>query len=101
MTPNEQRIAIATHLGWTEIECARNGIFLFGLDPERGEKRPVPQYTEDLNAIHVAEKVLSPEQRDAYAAALWRIGTIADAVLASAEQRAEAFLKTIGKWSGK
>ena len=101
MTPNEQRIAIATHLGWTEIEYARNGIFLFGLDPEGEDRRGLPKYTEDLNAMHVAEKVLSQEQRDAYAAALWRTGTIADAVLASAEQRAEALLKTIGKWTGK
>lgn len=98
MTPNDQRIAIATATGWTEIEYARNGIFLFGIDPEDGERRGIPKYTEDLNAMHVTERCLSPEQRDSYVAILWQSGTIADAVLAPAERRAEAFLRTIGKW---
>ena len=98
MTPNDQRIAIATALGWTEIEYARNGIFLFGIDPEDGERRGIPKYHEDLNAMHVAEERLSPERREAYVATLWRSGTIADAVLALAERRAEALLRTIGKW---
>ena len=98
MTPNDQRIAIATALGWTEIEYARNGIFLFGIDPEDGERRGIPKYHEDLNAMHVAEECLSPEQREAYVATLWRSGTIAGAVLALAERRAEALLRTIGKW---
>ena len=60
MTPNDQRIAIATALGWTEIEYARNGIFLFGIDPEDGERRGIPKYHEDLNAMHVAEGVPEP-----------------------------------------
>ena len=98
MTPNDQRIAIATALGWAEIQYARNGIFLFGIDPEDGERRGIPKYTEDLNAMRAAEESLNPERREAYVAALWRSGTIADAVLAPADLRAEVLLKIIGKW---
>ncbi|MEN6536678.1 MAG: hypothetical protein ABFD89_23685 [Bryobacteraceae bacterium] len=106
MTPNDQRIAIATALGWTEIEYARNGIFLFGLDPERGEKRPVPQYTEDLNAMHYAELkcVAGDDSLDFnYRCYLTKtVGSDRDLIhLCAAYQRAEALLKTIGKWVGK
>ena len=68
----------------------------------------LPNYLSDLNAMHEAEKVLdTPRKRICYAEELGRIwtgrkdraipdwGFIHDA---TAAQRAEAFLRTIGKW---
>lgn len=54
-------------------------------------------YCKDLNAMHEAEMELSPHQRDQMRMRLnvtlgeeyWR---------ATARQRAEAFLRTLGKW---
>jgi hypothetical protein len=63
----------------------------------------------DLNAMHESEKILTTKQKQRYAIALsddlsdsapteschtvW-----SDTIHATARQRAEAFLKTIGKW---
>lgn len=67
--------------------------------------RPVPTCFDpvnDLNAMHEAEKVLSPLCRAEYALALADItnrrGVELDYVGATARQRAEAFLRTLGKW---
>lgn len=63
-----------------------------------------PDYCNDLNAMHEAENCLSLDDRNHYIDALgtiykdsWEFAT------ATARQRAEAFLRTIGKWdqSGK
>lgn len=66
--------------------------------------RHVPDYFNDLNAMHEAEKTLTAKQQNAYIDHLcgaprediyqcW-----SSAVFATATQRAEAFLKAIGKW---
>jgi len=58
----------------------------------------------DLNAMHEAEKTLTPDQKDEYARRLCDINCCMemsiewDCASATARQRAEAFLKTIGKW---
>lgn len=61
-------------------------------------------YLNDLNAMHEAEKTLTKKQLQTY------LDILADApresmyqtwstsVFATASQRAEAFLRTIGKW---
>ena len=65
-----------------------------------------PDYAGNLNEMHEAEKRLSDSQLSAY------VGELANVIVngedkttlgnqmwhATAEQRAEAFLKTIGKW---
>lgn len=58
-----------------------------------------PNYCTDLNAMHEAENCLSLDDRNHYIDALgtiykgsWEFAT------ATARQRAEAFLRTIGKW---
>ncbi len=68
-----------------------------------------PNYLNDLNAMHEAEKMLTEEQQDDYVIHLtdsiseevcdlqprvgeWLLAT------ATAAQRAEALLKTIGEW---
>jgi hypothetical protein len=65
----------------------------------------LPDYLNDLNAMHEAMAHLEPEQVDQFAAELsgivwWdltsnEVGHVANA---TATQRAEAFLRTIGKW---
>lgn len=63
-----------------------------------------PDYLNDLNAIHSAEKILTREQWSEYTANLnssLSSGTqgICQAIChATGAQRAEAFLRTIGKW---
>ena len=69
----------------------------------------IPDYLNDLNAMHEAESNLPPEQRGLLRFHIESIldqkhyGTIAladwcEQYCATAAQRAEAFLKTIGKW---
>ena len=68
-----------------------------GLDIVKdGERRPLPSYCSDLNAMHEAEKVLIKKHYDSYE---HRLGmTVNRPWHATARQRAEAFLRTIGKW---
>lgn len=57
----------------------------------------LPNYTTDLNAMHEAEKTLTPIQATTYFVMLDEL--LEDRVVfATAAQRAEAFLRTIGKW---
>jgi hypothetical protein len=60
----------------------------------------MPDYLNDLNAMARAEKVLNEEQRGEYRHELIdMLGT--NWGFATAAQRAEAFLRTIGKWEIK
>jgi hypothetical protein len=61
-----------------------------------GWENNYPDYCHDLNAMHQAEKILTVEQWHDYVDFMpsrWEC-----AVHASARQRAEAFLRTLGKW---
>jgi hypothetical protein len=69
----------------------------------------LPDYLSDLNAMHEAEKALTVAQSERYAEFVLDMleipppfmGTARSAFLtghATAAQRAEAFLRTIGKW---
>jgi len=83
----EQRIAIAEACGW------KTGY----RDPEAWH--PLPDYLNDLNAMHDAEKVLNEKQEDIMNSTLWDIMDGRKYLWhATASQRAEAFLRTIGKW---
>jgi hypothetical protein len=53
-------------------------------------------YTHDLNAMHEVEKSLTYKQFENYLMEL--LDFIDEPILATARQRAEAFLKTLGKW---
>ena len=96
MTPEQQRIAIAEACGW------KTGY----RDPEAWH--PLPDFLHDLNAMHEAEKVLTVAQRITYANQIGVVlsgGSVGRAIPnwwfiheATASQRAEAFLRTIGKW---
>jgi hypothetical protein len=61
-------------------------------------------YCSDLNAMHEAEKVLAPKNWNNFSEN-WhnyymhlRRGDADRAIHATARQRAEAFLRTVGKW---
>jgi hypothetical protein len=61
-------------------------------------------YCRDLNAMHEAEKVLAPRSWNNYSENWWNynrnLACISDgrAIHATARERAEAFLRTLGKW---
>jgi predicted membrane chloride channel (bestrophin family) len=76
----------------------------------RGVLRDCPDYLNDLNAMHEAEKVLTYKQSFTYTnnleartqttTGLGRtiIGRTFQTIQSTAAQRAEAFLRTVGKW---
>lgn len=108
MSDNEIRIAIAEALGW-KIE--REGEHCLGwLSPNHGRLLFdfVPDYTNDLNAIHEAWSTLNDDQKKAFYRHLSNAEGMTRLVYknvltqdwlvvgATARQRAEAFLRTIG-----
>lgn len=117
MKPEEQRIAIAEACGWKgqygkqwlrEYDKEGNDVWAFSGTCPDGELSPLPDYLNDLNAMHEAERTLDINQLSQYADELDKICVEVHicplthwsaVVCATASQRAEAFLKTIGKWS--
>ena len=93
MTPEAQRIAIAEACGTMRWSYAL---------PKKCVAASVPKYTEDLNAMHEAEKVLTSSQMAPYVDSLQEMNERwATPAFATAAQRAEAFLRTIEKWEGE
>jgi hypothetical protein len=89
MTPEQQRIAIAEACGWTDTQI---------IDGKYGQT-DVPDYLNDLNACHEMEEVLTSEQVTSYVYSLESMNERwSTPAFATASQRAEAFLRTIGKW---
>ncbi len=111
MKPEAQRIAIAQALGWRDFHDgdSNKGWGLLGRHPSMHANAPkeyVPDYLSDLNAMHKAEKALTSVFH--YVQILGEIvsqvyGDNRDAIrlsiTATAAQRAEAFLRTLGKWT--
>jgi hypothetical protein len=108
VTPEQQRKAIAEACGWTYKPAVdfweRNGQLVHG---DKGQPTYLPNYLNDLNAMHEAEKVLDPKGKDgSYEYWLRTVCHIPEResangryfYRATAAQRAEAFLRTIGKW---
>jgi hypothetical protein len=111
MKPELQRIAIAEACGWTFQVGTRPTYG--GTNRPRGWKNPVtgnvvmchPDYLGSLDAMHEAEKTLKGQQLPNYhdeLVSLFSRSEEAEAGFyethATASQRAEAFLRTIGKW---
>lgn len=97
MTDTEINIAIAEACGWT-VQLSR---LEMGLDVVRNrERRALPNYCGDLNAMHKAEKTLSETNMFVMAHNIERLVSRHGQHYfhATARQRAEAFLRTIGKW---
>lgn len=89
MTPEEQRVAIAEACGFSDgrMDCTQ-----------------LPDYINDLNAMHKAEKNLTMPQIETFGKLLCGFTDRADMVPytrqwhATAAQRAEAFLRTTERW---
>ena len=94
MSPEAQRIALAKAHGYNLSE------------PYIGDGSYLPDYLNDLNAMHEAEVALTEEQAEKYEAYLNSPGMYIEGGYpstlylyhATAAQRAEAFLKTLGLW---
>lgn len=126
MTPEAQRIAIAEACGWKYWQSKHGHFYVESPEGERsepafgwpkfdsitGEKLTIhwwdgvnlPDYVTDLNAMHKAEKTMSPGHRSLYREKLEEVVEetsdefLVSAIHATAAQRAEAFLRTIRKW---
>lgn len=119
MKPEQQNIAIATACGWknlwvTEVQGWR------GDNPDGSGDAFIPDYVNDLNAMHGAERLLTdvdfefefesvlskityPGVGDPYDPLNKYRGARHRRVIvnATAAQRARAFLKTLGLWEGE
>lgn len=97
MNPEQQRIAIAEACGWKPAPRGRWKL------NERVE-RFRPDYLNDLNAMHEAEKDLILKQQMLYQSMIGKVtGNKCPALFGqihtTAAQRAEAFLKTLNLWT--
>ena len=109
MNPEQQRIAIAEACGWTvlEPEVKPAITYLWGLREcfiLEENKEIIPNYLNDLNAMHDAEELLYAKSDTLEGAermrdySKWLCNIAKYPLRATASQRAEAFLRTIGKW---
>ena len=100
MKPELQNAAIAEACGWHEENepsgSANPKAWWHYNDRYPSNSMPVPNYTGDLNAMHEAETFLKGQDWAAYFDLIRHTGK-ATGVRATAAQRAEAFLRTIGK----
>ena len=114
MKDAEINIAIAETMGWTECRAAIKGAgggtrfpTAHGKPPGRKYEADCLDYCNDLNAMHEAEacigarwvtycnillEIVEPEPRSLEVCHYWNL------LHATARQRAEAFLRTLGKW---
>ena len=92
MTDNQINKSIAEACGWVP-DCDRGICW----DQYGNAIITPPNYCNDLNAMHAAEATLTEDQ-------LWRMAREIERndeewyFRATARQRAEAFLRTLGKW---
>ena len=106
MTDLQINQLIAEYCGWQilEPEVHPTITYHWAIEPD-GSKSILPDYCNDLNAMHEAMKTLSEEQVEKVWETLcdmipinprhFRNGLVFDA---PARVRAEAFLRVIGKW---
>ena len=119
MTEHEINMAIAKVKGWSDFEIVHQVAsthsphgWLYGLPPNTQDNEriltTVPYYTRDLNAMHEAEKILMTGQMVECVEHLIDIVQNSredkfkhrelNIFIATASQRCEAFLKTLGLW---
>ena len=115
MNQNQMRIAIAEACGWKIEPCPQPGLrYITTPTGDTGFTdlhRGIPDYLNNLNAMHEAVETLDEKQ---FAVFCWALANMLEAfdwdrssedlrkvMEATALQRAEAFLRTIEKWEGK
>ena len=119
MTPEAQRIAIAEVCGWKACHKSVGGFdngdgildrYVIGIPPDCTLHKILPNYLNDLNAMHKALKFLDDEQQISFMMHLasivsdfdvgkltWRL--VEKMLSATAAQLAEAFLRTLNLWT--
>jgi hypothetical protein len=112
MTNEQINIAIAEACGW-QVHPRDRFIVIPPNSPHSVQPLyTIPNYCNDLNAMHEAEKMLNDEQHRQYRSEVWY--SVCNDISsyecvkaaerphfsATSHQRAEAFLKTLGKWEG-
>jgi hypothetical protein len=108
MTQDQQQIAIAEACGWTAKQDSNgwwravNKLTGNAMAARLSERSVwsvgIPDYLDDLNAMHEAEKVLDFNQlRDMEDSVSFQFAVYP--FHATASQRAEAFLRTLGLWT--
>lgn len=93
MNSEQQRLAIAEACGWHTIAFDKGWI-----KAGDGETQAIiPDYINDLNAMHEAKLTLSPKDLSTMMCILIQMGVDRNFnfFVATAEQQAEAFLRTI------
>ena len=107
MNPEAQRIAIAEACGWKLIRRVGNSGHEWNVYESPDGRissvvtETLPDYLNDLNAMHEAEKAMSQSQKTRY---IFELQTLCggqhfgDNYFATPSQRAEAFLRTLGLW---
>lgn len=126
MSPDAQRIAIAEACGWKNIigpvteyqDVYSRTIFccpgLSGTNPDGEEGDVLPDYLNCLDAMHLAEEELDAKTygvrrfldalvdilQETHPNAKGHEEAVYYMIHATAAQRAEAFLKAMGKWEG-
>lgn len=116
MTDEEINRAIAEACGWTGIRMHFNDTlqceWLMGCPPNPHVEVALPNYCQDLNAMHEAWRSLETRRKRIEFSVYLRVKVVADGghqtsfnedivacvENATARQRAEAFLRTAGKW---
>lgn len=108
MTNEQINAVIAEACGWTRVNATHRSGKATNADYVGTEF--LPDYCNDLNAMNETEKVLDYEQCEAFSNAVADIVHAANRekdypfpwcfarIHATARQRAEAFLRTLGKW---
>jgi hypothetical protein len=100
MNENNINIAIAESMGWSLADRK----YLPWTAPDKERHQDVISYTTDLNACHEFEKTLDVDQQAEYVGKLgFKYYDCETQVFrvshATAAQRCEAYLKTIGKYT--
>jgi hypothetical protein len=108
MSDEQINIAIAKACGWLLVKAC-DGSLIGKLKNEQGPMDEIPDYCNDLNAMHEAENHLPSDKKEDYWYQLYencrrsvfsRVEDNYKMLHATAAQRAEAFLRTINKWEG-
>lgn len=105
MTDEQINAVIAESIGWTKVNVEHRS----GISPANGRfwvgAEFLPNYVKCLNAMHEAENVLTKEQVREYQCYMYDMASKIDQTCgrwmpysATARYRAEAFLRTLGKW---
>ena len=109
MNKEQQRIKIAEACGWREIQNGDAWGTPIGIPltmPKKDNWRnmdgffEIPDYLNDLNAMHEAEKIFADDDLfRGYEAQLDKVVPMSERwIFATSAQRAEAFLRTLNLW---